>query len=292
MQIAQISDLHVLDLEAVHIRDFMNKRLTGGLNLLTGRRNAHPIEVMERLVEDLSVQAPDHVVVTGDVTNLSLPGEFQRASRLLRTLGGYDRLTVIPGNHDIYTAGAQRQRRFESYFGHLLFGPDASEDDWIFPAVKDLGNVVIVGLCSALPTAPMMAWGRVGAEQLKRVREKLAGLEQPKRFTIGLVHHNLHKHGGWTESMSWLRDRDEVVSTLLSLDFDMLLHGHTHKAHRFSVSRDGHTMYVIGSGSSTWNSSNPSHVARYNLYQIEDGQLRRIRTRIYDQTRRRFEWLV
>lgn len=292
MRIAQISDLHILDLEAVGVRDFLNKRLTGGLNLLTKRRNAHPLEVMERLVEDLTLHPVDHVVVTGDVTNLSLPGEFQRASRLLRPLGGYESLTVIPGNHDVYTAGAQEQRRFESYFGHLLFGSDATEDTWTFPAIKDLGEVVLIGLCSALPTPPITAWGRVGADQLARVEDALAGPELRDRFTIALVHHNLHKRGAWSEAMSSLRDRDEVIASLLSLKVNLLLHGHTHKAHRFSVSRDGHTMFIVGSGSSTWSSEDPEHVARYNVYHVQDGDLRRIRTRVYDQNRRRFEWLV
>ena len=35
MRVVQISDLHIPDFEAIQLRDFMNKRLTGGLNLLT-----------------------------------------------------------------------------------------------------------------------------------------------------------------------------------------------------------------------------------------------------------------
>ena len=42
MRFAQISDIHVPDFEGVTARDFMNKRITGALNLLTGRRGSHP----------------------------------------------------------------------------------------------------------------------------------------------------------------------------------------------------------------------------------------------------------
>ncbi len=291
MRIAQLSDLHVLDLEAVRASDFISKRITGGINLLTTRRNAHPLELAERLVEDVTVQAPDHVVVTGDVTNLSLPGEFQRVARLLRPLGGYDSLTVVPGNHDVYTQGAERQRRFESYFAPVLFGPDAPPESWVFPAVKDLGDVLIVGLSSAIATPMLMAYGRVGPEQLDRVEEAVSNADHKGKFKIALIHHNLHERGAYAEATASLRDRGDVLARLLALEVDLVLHGHTHCAHRFVVTRDNHTMLVIGSGSSTQNTGDPDRTARYNIYSIQDG-LKRIRTRVYDRQRRRFEWLV
>ena len=290
MQIAQLSDLHILDLESVRAGDFMSKRITGGLNLLTRRRNAHPLDLAERLVADVEELSPDHVVVTGDVTNLSLPGEFQRAHRLLRPLGGYERLTVIPGNHDVYTEGASRQQRFESYFGELLFGTTESPLH-VYPAIKDLGEILVVGLCSAFPTPLFTSYGRVGDEQLLRVESELSSGKYDGHFKIALVHHNLHKRSAWKEASSALRDRSDVIARLLALGFDMILHGHSHQAHRFAVSRDDHTMLVIGSGSSTWNTADPDRAARYNIYTVEK-KLTRIRTRVYDQRRRRFEWLV
>ena len=294
MRIAQISDLHVLDLEAVQLRDFMTKRITGGVNLLTGRRNSHPLELAERLVEDVSIQAPDHVVVTGDVTNLSLPGEFQRVSRLLKALGGYQDLTVIPGNHDVYTAGSQSQRRFETYFGHLFWKDSVDVHKMEWPGQKDLGDVLIVGLCSAIPTPVLTAYGRVGPEQLKRAEAILSAEEHKDKFKVVLVHHNLHKRGKWKEATASLRDRDDVLAQLHAVGVDLLLHGHTHQAHRFAVTRSDHTMLVIGSGSSTQNTDDPARAARYNIYTIDPAEraLTRIRTRVYDQQRRRFEWLV
>lgn len=293
MHIAQLSDLHVLDLENVRLRDFLSKRITGGVNLLTRRRNAHPLELAERLVEDVTLQAPDHVCVTGDVTNLSLPGEFQRVSRLLRPLGGYDRLTVIPGNHDVYTGGAARQRRFESYFGHLLFGLDSVPKDWVFPAVKVVGEVVIIGLCSAIKTPLLTAWGHVGDEQLDRVADALDDPSLADKYRIVLLHHNLHQRSSpFTEATASLQDRSEVISRLLALRVDLVLHGHTHKAHRHAVTRDEHTMLIVGSGSSTQNTADPDRAARYNIYTVDGGAITRIRTRVYDQGRRRFEWLV
>ena len=47
MLLAHISDLHVLDLTGVRPWRFLNKRMTGGLNLVLGRRRMHRIEVVE-----------------------------------------------------------------------------------------------------------------------------------------------------------------------------------------------------------------------------------------------------
>ncbi len=289
--IAHLSDLHVLDLENVRARDFFSKRAVGGTNLLTGRRNSHPLELAERLIEDVTRIAPDHVVVTGDVTNLSLPGEFQRATRLLQPLWGYDKLTVIPGNHDCYTAGAQAESRFERFFGELLFKDNTCTGTEQSPAIKVFDDVVIVGLSSALKTGALMSWGQVGTGQLDRLDAALTRPDVQGKSIIALIHHNLHKRDPFKELTSSLRDREELIARLLAHNVNVLCHGHTHRSNRFEVSLGSHSMLVIGSGSSTQNTADPERVARYNLMQVEDGALR-IRTRAYEPEHRRFEWLV
>jgi 3',5'-cyclic AMP phosphodiesterase CpdA len=121
--------------------------------------------------------------------------------------------------------------------------------------------------------------------------EALSGGRYDKHYKVALVHHNIHERGFFAEKTALLKDRDMVVQRLIELKVDLLLHGHTHKAHRFEVSRDNHTLQIVGSGSSTWNNRDPELSARYNIYTISDG-LERIRTRVYDHERRRFEWLV
>ena len=111
MRLAHISDLHVLDLTGARARDFLNKRITGSATLFARRSTAHQTSVVQAAIRDINEQAPDHVVVTGDLTNLSLRSEFEAATGLLRELGGRDRLSVVPGNHDVYTR--ESRGRFE-----------------------------------------------------------------------------------------------------------------------------------------------------------------------------------
>ena len=63
----------------------------------------HRREVLDALVADLREQAPDHVAITGDLVNISLPAEFVQAAVWLRAAGRRpSEVTVIPGNHDAY----------------------------------------------------------------------------------------------------------------------------------------------------------------------------------------------
>ena len=102
-RLAHISDLHLLSLRGATVLSFLNKRVTGGANLLLRRAHAHQLALVERALADLAEADVDHLVVTGDLSNLSLAAEFELAHELLRGFGDGRRVSVIPGNHDRYT---------------------------------------------------------------------------------------------------------------------------------------------------------------------------------------------
>ena len=281
MRIAHLSDIHVLDLTGVRAWRYLNKRLTGLANVIGSRRNAHPVHVLEAAIAGLVADPVDHVVITGDLSNLALESEFERARALIAPLGGYDRLSVIPGNHDIYTRGSARSKRFEGYFGDLMWSGGA---DRTFPWFKDLGEVKLIGFNSAFPTAPLMAVGGVDDAQLDRLRGLASSGALGGGCACALVHHNLHPRGWRKDRMHGLQNRDALIGACADAGVSVILHGHTHKAHRFD--RDGVT--IIGCGSSTWSDPAPAHMARYNVYDIGDGALRSTEVRIYDPERGAF----
>lgn len=282
MRIAHVSDLHVLDLEGVSMWRFANKRISGAVNLLSFRRGAHPPALLASLVDHLLERGYDHVVVTGDVSNLALDSEFARARRELERLGGPDRLTLVPGNHDTYTLGAQRERRFQRWFGDWM-GP---ERGLAFPIVKRVGDVAILGLDSTYWTMPFMSYGRVGAAQRERLVERARDAALAGTFKVVLLHHNLHRRGRFSEATSRLRDRNDLARDLLDADVDLVLHGHSHKANRYHLERSGKRIPVVGCGSSTW--TNHSHMARYNVYEVRDRSLSGIHCHVFDADAGRF----
>ncbi|MCB9728453.1 MAG: metallophosphoesterase [Deltaproteobacteria bacterium] len=279
---AHVSDVHVLDLVGVSMSRFLNKRLSGLLNLASKRRNAHPVAILEAIVDDVIARPVDHVLLTGDLTNLALPTEFRRARAVLDPIARPDRLSVVPGNHDIYTRGAARDRRFESFFGDLMWtGADSAQT---YPWYKRVGPVHLVGLCSAEPRLPLIATGRVGDRQLQRLTALASTHDLHGEFTIAMVHHNLHARGLRKDLMHGMQDRARVLDACAEAGVDLLLHGHTHVANRF---RHG-SMRVVGSGSSTWDAEHPDHRARYNRYHVGPAGLERIEVCIWDGPDRGF----
>src|ERR1700683_1213460 len=105
-ELAHISDLHL----AVRpgLMQFASKRGLGFINWHRARKYIHRIEALNAITRDLQATAVDHIAVTGDLVNLSLPAEYAWARKWLESLGTPNNVTVIPGNHDLYVQAAQR----------------------------------------------------------------------------------------------------------------------------------------------------------------------------------------
>ncbi|MGZ3311328.1 MAG: metallophosphoesterase family protein, partial [Xanthobacteraceae bacterium] len=104
--LAHLSDPHLGPLPAPRWRELLGKRATGLINWRRKRHRIHRGDVLARIVADIKGQAPDHVAVTGDLVNISLPGEYPPARDWLAKLGPPHDVTLVPGNHDIYVGGA------------------------------------------------------------------------------------------------------------------------------------------------------------------------------------------
>ena len=103
--LAHLSDPH-LPMPAARPLELAGKRATGYFNWWRSRVHVHVPEALAGIVADIARQAPDHIALTGDLVNISLGAEFASAARWLATLGPPDRVTVVPGNHDVYVATA------------------------------------------------------------------------------------------------------------------------------------------------------------------------------------------
>jgi 3',5'-cyclic AMP phosphodiesterase CpdA len=176
-------------LPAARLRDLAGKRALGYLNWTRNRHKYHRREVLDALVADMQAQRPDHVAVTGDLVNLALDAEFKPAQAWLKSVGAPQHVTVVPGNHDAYVRATRH--RFAGTFGDYLRG-DAEADGTPFPFVRRRGPLTLVGVSSAVPTAPLMATGKLGRAQLDALDRTLAQLSSERAFRVLLVHHPLH----------------------------------------------------------------------------------------------------
>ena len=162
LRLIHVSDIHFWRY-ALNPLQLFSKRLLGMASLVVRRARKFRLERVEEVVERVLSLHPDHILITGDLTTTALPAEFRAA---LRELGPWlqdpKKTTIIPGNHDRYTIGAHRDRRFEQYFGE--FAPART-----YPWLRFLdADTAILGLD---PTRPgLTARGRLPEPQLELAR--------------------------------------------------------------------------------------------------------------------------
>lgn len=288
-RIAHVSDLHVPSRWPRAPWLYVGKRAIGALNYKVRRAGQHPRRALEALVRHLVEDASlDHVVVTGDLTNVAFPVEFEAARAYLRPLieraPGF--VSVVPGNHDRYTYVSARRAYFEKTFADCIATElDAGETEGaLYPYVRFRGDVALLGLDSAIATPPLFASGTLGEAQRARLARLL---EHPRvraaRFRLVLVHHPpLNQHGERDRALHRLTDDRELLELSARLGIDLILTGHIHDAFSIEHAAHGRVVRGIGAGSSTRVDARPHKLGRIHVYTIRDGALAGVETRVFD----------
>lgn len=279
--IAHISDLHLLSLEGLRPLDLAGKRITGAANLLFNRGGQYSADAARALVCDINAQEVDHVVVSGDLSNLSLAAEFTLAREVLGQLSlPASRITVVPGNHDCYTLDAARDELFEAHLMDLLRG-DMQPASEVFPQIKLHDGLAVLALSSARVSAPLLAVGTLGGRQLRMAEALLGRPECAECFRVVVLHHppggpHAHWHNGLT-------DHEAFAAMLARAGADLVLHGHIHRFTRQTMAGPQGEIPVVSVGSSTWLSpKDPARRAQYNLYQVQESGLQQVTIRRYE----------
>ena len=287
IRIAHISDLHVLSSTGAHWREIIfNKRLTGYANLILRRGRVHR---REYLLEVLSaaVMRADHLVVTGDITNLSLEHEYEEARALLDEAAQRTEVTVVPGNHDIYLPSTHRRRRFPHHFDQFLQSdlPQFARDfpAGRFPCVKLRGRVAIIALSSGVPRPPFIAAGYVGHAQLEAFEAVLAHPEVQRRTPIVLIHHPpVDTRPRIAQLRDGLVDAAALRSSLARLPRGLVLFGHLHKRVRCELPTLSGKLDVIGASGAALDHPDRSVRAGFNLYEFDDDGLASVKAHVVD----------
>lgn len=221
-RIAHLSDPHLPPPPgAFGWRDIVSKRL---LSRIAWRRKQkeHQPWVLAALIADIKAYAPDHIAITGDLTNFASAVEIEAARQWLSGLGATDSVTLSPGNHDALV-GARTPDRFAVWSAWLGDG-----DDIAFPRLRIRDGVAIINLCSAIPTAPHLATGRLGDAQLARLEALLADPAHRDLFRVVMIHHPPVQ--GAVSRRKSLEDLDALRAILTRQGADLVLHGHAHES--------------------------------------------------------------
>jgi len=237
-RLAHFSDVHLAPLPKPRLRDLASKRLIGYANWRFKRAGEMTAQSLDRLLADMRTHNPYHIVVTGDLANIALLEEFEAARHWLELLGSPANVTVIPGNHDAYVPGAHRHYR--RLWAPWMSGDDTDPgEDAHFPFLRRHDGIALIGVSSAVASAPFMATGRIGPGQAAKLGVLLEETCTEGLARVVLIHHP-PKLMDWRGFTRRLTDAGRFRSVIQKAGAELILHGHDHRAITMTIAgRDG-----------------------------------------------------
>ncbi|MDT3668698.1 MAG: metallophosphoesterase [Aromatoleum sp.] len=171
--------------------------------------------VCTALTRDLLREAPDLVVLTGDITQRARTGEFLAARTFLNGLAPLPVL-ALPGNHDLPLFDLFV--RFRAPYGRFL--------RYIAPSLCPTwqkGSLAILGINST--RLLRHKHGNLPRELIDEVARELERI--PQCFKVVALHHPLTALGG-TDRKNRVRHAEEAIGRWSEAGADLFLGGHIH----------------------------------------------------------------
>ncbi len=260
VRLAQISDLHLLEPGHGSRRGMMAWRLS----FLSAHRALDADDRVERAKRALAAVralSPDHVVITGDLTEDGTVRQFEALAELLHDSGlAPSMFTLVPGNHDVIDRVDGWARAFD--------GPLRA-----FAATSRFGEEVVVGALSVVPvnTAFHQHWvfsaGRLAPEHAREIAAAVERGRSQGRAVALVQHHAVTAHPNrvvhWIDG---LRD-DAGARSLLREEHVHVVHGHIHRRRDRVLSLLGRPQ--VFSAPAVVDGDDP-----VRLYEVEAGLLR------------------
>ena len=224
-------------------------------------------EAIEALIQE---QRNDVVAISGDLTQRSKSGEFQRARAFIRHAERVSRVLVIPGNHDVAwwhsPLGLGDDRKLLTRYRQYI-----AED--IEPVLR-VNGATLVGLNTSHGVIRQtLTWrlrdisiiGYVREEQLARAQDEFerSGAEEDARIIV--MHHNPVK--GELSQRHGLRHTNRILGAFAEMGVELVLCGHDHQeaVHYIEHTRKGTVISTAGTISNRARGGRPSSV---NIIQI------------------------
>jgi len=269
-RLIHLSDIHLSPFAPPSVLELCSKRITGWLNWKLNRAHhlgesesePFPKTVLTSLIADMQLQRPDHLVISGDLVNLSLRQEFIQAHHWLEKLGNARDVSLIFGNHDAYVPGALRKAC--QIFTPWIKGDEGMEGGF-FPYCRQRGEVAIIGVNSAVATRPFSARGTFRKQQAVR----LAGILSAKKnlFRVVVIHHPPIHHA--VSRHKALKGIDLFQQIIAEHGAELILHGHSHLPSLNFIKGLHAQVPVVGVASSSQGLGGRKPPANINIFEIE-----------------------
>lgn len=258
---------------------------------------------VEELLRKIAQSEPDHLVISGDVSEDGRVEDFLFLRELLIKfdLLNPEKTTLVIGNHDIYgtainiedalsypdrcknTDFEERVLIFTSYFRELFEGDNLFRGQSFYPFLKKVGDVFILGMNSIgiYSTRNFAASNGIVKKEQRLEAEKLLKKHHDGSSPLILaIHHHFYKIERAKESFAGkvltrvenstmkLRRKKKLIRWIKETGFTAVLHGHFHQQRVYKLG----DVTFSNSGGSIKNGEGP--VAKVNFIDINDNQLK------------------
>jgi 3',5'-cyclic AMP phosphodiesterase CpdA len=220
-------------------------------------------------------------VVTGDLTLSGEPTEFEKVKKLLAPWATTGKLTLLPGNHDVWSYDAAQKYRFLR-----MLGPDGNG---MKSAVQSYPYAVPLGDDAALIALDSARWGedpwqtpgKVGSLQFRLARDLVREHARSERAVLLAVHHHVVIPPERVSSDACvarmpLADADQIVRMVAELPIAAVLHGHRHVAFRVELPGPSGTTPILCAGSASRVADEPVRRARAFVYEVDRTGVRNV----------------
>ena len=236
IRLAHLSDAHFAS-ATYNPLQFCSKRWLGNMNLLLFRKRAYQTAHLHHIPDLLDTLDVEAVFLTGDVATTSREEEFAQAADFAKKFS--QPIFVLPGNHDMYTRGSDRSKRFYRYF------PD-KELEQTRVTKKSLGKGWWwIGLDCALATAIVFSYGLFSPQMEKSLVTALEEIPSGEGVVMG-CHFPLFGTGSPRHDLRGHKKLQEILRGFPQIK--LYLHGHDHTPYIIDRTKEGYPL-VINAGS-------------------------------------------
>ena len=213
----------------------------------------------------------DVVAISGDLSQRSRSGEFQRARAFIKHAERVSKVIVIPGNHDVawWLSPFGMGRDANVLHKYRRYINDDIEPRLNVPGASFFGLNTCHGVVRQTLTWRMRdisIIGYVRQEQLQRIAEEMAKLPGATARVI-VMHHNPVR--GEISRRHGLKNTSEVMNAFGDMGVDLVLCGHDHQeaVHYIEHTKKGTIICTAGTISNRARGGRPSSV---NSIRISD----------------------
>lgn len=219
-RIAHLSDVHLLDRRAEH--DLRCRFVSIQRPLDAALRAKRLVDALRLAVKS----GAGHIVISGDLTEMGTPTEFEHFAEILHGSGiAPESITLIPGNHDVYTAPDAWRRALE---GPLAAFKAASAEG---PGkIVERGDLVLLPLDVTKYQSVARSGGELTEPWARAVEARLGDESLRKKAAVVVQHHPPFSNPKcpW-HFIDGLAGYARMLAILGGHTHAQLLHGHTHQ---------------------------------------------------------------